>query len=167
MLTGRPPFVGDDSVTIISQHLNTRPVAPSWHNPEVSEEVEALVLALLEKNPEARPESAAATRTWIEQLRAAPAPTTPQPRQPRGAREWGFFIGREAELDRLNAGVDAALGGHGTLFMLVGEPGIGKTRLTEQLAVYARLRGLQVLRGNCHETEAGLPYLPFVEALRA
>ena len=32
MVTGRPPFVGDEPVAIISQHLNTPPVAPSWHN---------------------------------------------------------------------------------------------------------------------------------------
>ena len=35
MVTGRPPFVGDDTVAIIGQHLNTPPVAPTWHNPEV------------------------------------------------------------------------------------------------------------------------------------
>ena len=69
-------------------------------------------------------------------------------------------------MQRLKAGVDAALGGQGSLVMLVGEPGIGKTRLSQEIGVYARLRGVQVLRGNCHETEAGLPYLPFVEALR-
>ncbi|MCI0882974.1 MAG: protein kinase, partial [Chloroflexi bacterium] len=34
MMTGRPPFLGDDNVAIISQHINTAPVAPSWHNPE-------------------------------------------------------------------------------------------------------------------------------------
>ena len=33
MMTGRPPFLGDDNVAIISQHINTAPVAPSWHNP--------------------------------------------------------------------------------------------------------------------------------------
>ena len=32
MVTGRPPFLGDDPVAIISQHLNTPPVAPTWHN---------------------------------------------------------------------------------------------------------------------------------------
>ena len=40
MLTGRPPFVGDDAVAIISQHLNTPPVAPSWHNPRVPRPLE-------------------------------------------------------------------------------------------------------------------------------
>ena len=32
MITGRPPFLGDDSVAIIGQHINTPPVAPTWHN---------------------------------------------------------------------------------------------------------------------------------------
>ncbi len=34
MVCGRPPFVGDDHVAIIGQHLNTPPVAPSWHRPD-------------------------------------------------------------------------------------------------------------------------------------
>jgi len=171
MLTGRPPFVGDDSVSIISQHLNTRPVAPSWHNSEVGPDVEALVLDLLEKDPNARPATAKKVRERIEKIRRAPAPPVEATRrpQPRGGAErfaGGTFIGRAAEMETLRARVDAALGGHGSLVMVVGEPGIGKTRLTEEIGVYARLRGMQVLRGNCHETEAGLPFLPFIEALR-
>jgi serine/threonine protein kinase len=35
LVTGRPPFLGDDAVAVISQHINTPPVAPSWHNPDV------------------------------------------------------------------------------------------------------------------------------------
>ena len=50
--------------------------------------------------------------------------------------------------------------------MLVGEPGIGKTRLAQRAGEYAVLRGAQVLFGHCHETEAGIPYLPFVDAIR-
>jgi class 3 adenylate cyclase len=169
MVAGRPPFVGDDGVAIISQHLNTRPVAPSWHNPEVGPDLEGLVLELLEKDPDARPESAADVRARIEAIRTSPAPARPRPQQQQilgsGRLVWGRFVGREAELRRIEAAVDAALGGHGSLLMLVGEPGIGKTRLSEEAGVYARLRGAQVLVGKCHETEAGLPYLPFVEAL--
>jgi class 3 adenylate cyclase len=170
MLTGRPPFVGDDSVSIISQHLNTRPVAPSWHNPAVGPDVEELVMALLAKDPGERPASADKVRTRIDEIRRAPAPPSDAtPARPRGGATrfaGGTFIGREAEMTQLRAAVDDALGGHGSLMMLIGEPGIGKTRLSEEIGVYARLRGFQVLLGNCHETEAGLPYLPFIEAMR-
>jgi broad-specificity NMP kinase len=49
--------------------------------------------------------------------------------------------------------------------MVVGEPGIGKTALCEQLSTYASLRGGQTLVGHCYEEGSlSLPYLPFVEA---
>lgn len=167
MLTGRPPFVGDDSVAIISQHLNVRPVAPSWHNADISPEIEALVLSLLDKDPDARPASAVAVRERIAEIRSAPRIEPPKaatsaPRTASG----DFFVGRSVEIDALKRAIDAALGGHGSLVMVSGEPGIGKTFLTEQAAAYAKLRGAQTLLGRCHETEAGIPYLPFVEALR-
>jgi KaiC/GvpD/RAD55 family RecA-like ATPase len=44
-------------------------------------------------------------------------------------------------LRQLQAAVDAALSGHGSLAMVVGEPGIGKTAACEQFATYAVLRG--------------------------
>ena len=59
MVTGRPPFVGDDTVAVVTQHLNTPPVAPTWHRPDCPAGLEALVLRLLEKDPAKRPESAA------------------------------------------------------------------------------------------------------------
>src|SRR5206468_2399064 len=62
LVTGRPPFVGDESVAIITQHLNTPPVAPSWHVPDLPPGLEALILRLLEKDPAKRPASAAELR---------------------------------------------------------------------------------------------------------
>ena len=62
MVTGRPPFLGDDVVAVISQHINTPPVAPSWHNQAIPRALEALILRLLSKAPEDRPETAAAVR---------------------------------------------------------------------------------------------------------
>ncbi len=55
LITGRPPFVGDDAVAVISQHLHTAPVAPSWHNPSVPPALESLVLQLLAKTPKTGP----------------------------------------------------------------------------------------------------------------
>ncbi len=166
MLTGRPPFLGDDTVAVVSQHLNVPPVAPSWHNPEISPALEALVMQLLAKVPEERPASAGEVRRRLRELSAAPAvalETSP----PAAARvTWARFVGRAEELSALKAAVEAALGGHGSLVLVGGEPGIGKTRLVEEAGVYARLRGAQVVVGRCFEGEAALPYLPFVEAMR-
>src|SRR5438132_14035482 len=58
MVCGRPPFIGDESVAIIGQHLNTPAVAPSWHRPDCPSGLEALILRLLEKDPGKRPASA-------------------------------------------------------------------------------------------------------------
>ena len=52
--------------------------------------------------------------------------------------------------------------------MVVGEPGIGKTTVTEQLLTYVAMRGGRTLVGHCYEEGSlALPYLPFVEAMRS
>ncbi|MGI8554379.1 MAG: ATP-binding protein, partial [Dehalococcoidia bacterium] len=77
------------------------------------------------------------------------------------------FVGRQAELERLRAAYDASLAGQGALIMVVGEPGIGKTALCEQLAVHVATRGGRTLAGHCYEAGSlSLPYLPFVEVMR-
>src|SRR5439155_7426617 len=68
LVTGRPPFVGDESVAIITQHLNSAPVAPSWHAPDLPPGLETLILRLLEKDPARRPVSAAEVREALQSL---------------------------------------------------------------------------------------------------
>ncbi len=77
------------------------------------------------------------------------------------------FVGRESELRQLSLAFDAAAAGEGGLVMVVGEPGIGKTALCEQLTRYVLERQGTPLVGHCYEAGSqSLPYLPFVEALR-
>src|SRR5438046_8654679 len=76
MVTGRPPFVGDEAVAIIGQHLNTPPVAPSWHRPDCPVGLEALILQLLEKDPSRRPASAEGVRQALTTIPITP--TLPQ-----------------------------------------------------------------------------------------
>jgi predicted ATPase len=171
LLTGRPPFLGDDALAVISQHVHTAPVAPSWHNPEVSKPLETLILRLLAKAPGERPAAAHDVATELRRIVDRPTVEPPSSTQPvaltdlRGLN-WGFFVGRSEEMETLKDALENALSGKGSLAMLVGEPGIGKTRLAEEFGVYAGLRGAQVLTGHCYEGEASLPYRPFVEALR-
>jgi predicted ATPase len=77
------------------------------------------------------------------------------------------FVGRERELAELLAGLDDALAGRGRLFLIAGEPGIGKSRLTDELAALARQRGVRVLYGRCWEAGGAPTYWPWVQALRA
>src|SRR5262245_37463393 len=144
LVTGAPPFTGAGAVAVVSQHLHTVPVAPSWQAPGVPPALDALILQLLAKTPAERPPSAAAVRAAlaaiepIAEVQSAPpiAPATPS------AQSEGGFVGRAREMDALRAHLEEALSGQGRLVLLAGEPGIGKTRTAEELTTYARLRGM-------------------------
>ncbi len=76
------------------------------------------------------------------------------------------FVGRTAELARLHRAVDDVVAGRGRILMLVGEPGIGKSRTAEELAGLALARGAQVLNGRCHEGGAAPPFWPWRQIVR-
>jgi len=75
------------------------------------------------------------------------------------------LVGRTAELDALEHALDGLDRGRSGALELVGEPGIGKTRLLGELAARAELRGLLVLSGSAAELERDLPFSVFVDAL--
>jgi ATP/maltotriose-dependent transcriptional regulator MalT len=79
----------------------------------------------------------------------------------------GEFVGRQQEMGKLKGALEDALSGRGQLLMLVGEPGIGKTRTAQELAVHAETRGAQVLWGWCFEEEGAPPFWPWVQPIRA
>jgi DNA-binding SARP family transcriptional activator len=77
------------------------------------------------------------------------------------------FVGREKEVEELLAGLEDALAGRGRLFLVSGEPGIGKSRLADELNRHARARGAQVLVGRSWEAGGAPAYWPWVQSLRA
>jgi len=77
------------------------------------------------------------------------------------------FVGREAESARLDQRLAEAVGGRGGVVLVAGEPGLGKTRLVEELARHAARRGVEVLWGHCFEGDWTPPYTPFAEAVEA
>jgi tetratricopeptide (TPR) repeat protein len=67
----------------------------------------------------------------------------------------------------LRASLEHATAGRGRLVLLAGEPGIGKTRICEEVAAYARDHGARVLWGRCYEGEGAPAFWPWVQVLRA
>src|SRR6476646_1208594 len=77
------------------------------------------------------------------------------------------FVGREAERAEIRAALARAAAGQGGLILLVGEPGIGKTRLADEASDDARGLGFEVVWGRCWEGEAPPAYLPWTQVMRA
>jgi len=103
---------------------------------------------------------AACTLEW------APAPDRALPLPPELATGWHRpFVSRIAELQA----AETVLGDQGrertAVVWLLGEPGIGKTRLATEIACRAHAQGAVVLFGRCNE-DLAIPYEPFLEALR-
>ena len=77
------------------------------------------------------------------------------------------FVGRTAELGRLDAALERAEQQRPQVVLVAGEAGVGKSRLLLALADRARGRGMRVLAGGCVELgDIGLAYLPVLDALR-
>jgi DNA-binding SARP family transcriptional activator len=79
----------------------------------------------------------------------------------------GVFVGREAEVAELKDSFTAAAAGRGRLVLLVGEPGIGKSRLAEELIRHARASRAHVLVGRCWEAGGAPAFWPWVQSLRS
>jgi DNA-binding SARP family transcriptional activator len=90
---------------------------------------------------------------------SAPAPDLPAADTP--------LFGREVEIDRLRQALAGARGGHGHVACVIGEAGVGKTRLVSTLAAEALALGCRVLIGHGHESDAILPFGPWVDACRS
>src|SRR4051794_3597573 len=76
------------------------------------------------------------------------------------------LVGRDRELAELSAGLEDALAGQGRLFLIAGEPGIGKTGLAEALGRLAAERGACVVWGRCWEGGGAPPFWPWVQVVR-
>ena len=76
------------------------------------------------------------------------------------------FVGRTRELDELLAALDASATGEGRSVLLVGDPGIGKTRLADALAHAALESGARVAWGRCWEAGGAPAHWPWVQVVR-
>lgn len=112
--------------------------------------------------------AALAERIRASQARRGAAPVHPSAtveRQPPGELV-APLVGRAVAFRQLMGRYQQARQGQPQAVLLVGEAGIGKTRLASEFVAWAAAQGAEVLRGNAFELGGRLPYQPLVEALR-
>ncbi len=77
------------------------------------------------------------------------------------------FIGRERELAQLKGALDRIAGGKGEVAAVIGNAGIGKSRLSFEISEEARRRGVSLLRSTCVPYASAVPYFPLLGLLRS
>ncbi len=141
-------------------------------------------VTLLERELRAQPEEAtkALYREILQSSDAAAASQGPAPAKQRMtampsvavspgvvpplSSEEAPLIGRQRELSELTALLSDAWAGGRRLAVIVGEAGVGKSRLAASVGTLAIQRGGQILLGRCYESEQSLPFAPWIDALR-
>src|SRR5438105_6395174 len=122
---------------------------------------------------ELRVQPSAETVALADQLRASAAASLGASTARRAAVESGPpselvapLVGRAAAFSQLVGSFQQARGSQPQAMLLVGEAGIGKTRLASEFVAWARAQGAEVLSGHAFEMGGRLPYQPLIEALR-
>jgi len=157
MLTGRLPFRGDSRLEWVYQHLAQSPPRIVELQPEVPEGLEALIMKLLEKNPDKRYPSSGSLLADLDRME-------------RSRDTFGIgsgFHGREHELSVLTDAFRSACFGSTEMVYVSGEPGIGKTRLVEELfRNQLQQHRFFYITGKFEQISSESPYQPIVQAFR-
>ena len=148
-LTGRAPFLGT-SCEIVSDKQRFAPPAPSELAADIPEDLDALVVDLLRRDPHARPRAS-------EVLRRLGVAAEPRTETSASQAPNSLLVGRERELAQLEGALEQVRGGNRQLVRVHGASGCGKSALVERFLDQLEPEDCLVLRGRCYERES-LPY---------
>jgi tetratricopeptide (TPR) repeat protein len=171
-VTGVHPFRRGTMAGTMTAVLNDPPlVHAAAAVGEMHPSLRSILLRMLMKSPDARYQSVGEVRSDLQSIGLPRTDSDTGGRSTATAQDgtskkqrWPM-VGRDAERAELVRHLDAALAGHGGVVLIGGEPGIGKTRLTEELLAEAGRRGATGRVGHCYEMQGSPPYIPFVETL--
>jgi tetratricopeptide (TPR) repeat protein/tRNA A-37 threonylcarbamoyl transferase component Bud32 len=161
MLAGYHPFNLRDPAALINQILMT---LPDINELDIEIELAMVIHRLLQKDPEARYDSAAATLDAIN--RASEKQIITQDKAIRESfLQAARLVGRDEELNTLSGALSTAANGTGSAWLLAGESGVGKTRIIDELRTLALVQGALVIRGQALNI-GGQPYQIWQPTLR-
>lgn len=168
MATGQMPFQGHYDQAIIYSILNEAPQPIINLRPDTPAGLVKIVEKCLNKSADERYQTTDDLAAELHGLKlqfqanqAVPAERT----QVAPTRPKRSFVGREAERLDLSRRLRQAGEGSGSLVLIGGEPGVGKTRLCEETLAEAAAQGMLVLVGHSYEGEGAQPFVTFVESL--
>ncbi|MGB6745334.1 MAG: protein kinase, partial [Terracidiphilus sp.] len=153
---GKHPFRGKTAAETQEAILHDSPMLGAT----LPQSLVVLIRRLLVKELVLRYPSIAEVRADLERLNATMSEVQESP-----ALAQIPLIGREQEFTELKRLLSEAQAGRGSMVMIGGEPGIGKTHLTRAILDEAKHRGAVGVVGHCYEMEGSPPYVPFVEML--
>ena len=170
-LAGEPPFSGELQ-SVLYRIVHEIPQPPRAVGADISEDLESIVLSCIAKEPAKRPQRAAEvaeslkrSQTRIHQSDLGKSIVmTKTMMMPRVALS--PFIGRDKEQAELQKRLNVAISGECQFVVVSGEPGVGKTRLLDEIENLARARKLLVLHGRTIEQDGAFPYQGFCEAIQ-
>jgi ABC-type transport system substrate-binding protein/serine/threonine protein kinase len=172
-MTGKPPFVGEIQ-TVLYRIAHEFPRSPRAAGAKIDEEFDEIVMKMLAKDPSRRfqrgSEAAEALRSYREKLQdeemgdSLLLSTTLTAQIDRG--ESSPFVGREKELAEIQRRLNSAVDGECQFVVVAGEPGIGKTRLLEEVEKLAHARRIRVLHGRFVEQDRTFSYQGFCEVIQ-
>ncbi len=166
LTTGLLPFTADDPLAVISQHLHAPVVPPRAKNPKIPPALDNLILRMMSKEPGDRPASAAEVLGALAQPGILDRDIIPAEELSVLERiERGRMVGRERELAQARTLWKKVVFSEGQMLLISGEPGVGKSRLVQELVTQVQVSGGQALVGVCY-AEGGAPYAPFAQVLR-
>jgi diguanylate cyclase (GGDEF)-like protein len=168
LTTGHPPFGTGDPVRLIHDQLTRMPIAPSVLNSAMSADLSAVIMRLLEKEPDNRYQTA--DGLVHDLVRVGSGERLVRPGQhdfPAGVLAPSRLVGRDDEMASLAAAfADVAAGGcRGVL--VGGAPGVGKTSLIEQLRPIVTANGGWFVSGKFDQYRRGQEFDGAYLALRA
>ena len=167
LLAGAHPFTRSSTSGTLAAVLRETPSPLVQYATNLPVSVQVSVDRLLAKDPRHRYQTFKDVRADLGRLREDTSGVTPtpvaSPAEPAADDDRPPYVGRDAELAEVRRLLDQAVKGRGALVLIGGEPGIGKTRLADEILAEARQRGCLAVTGRCYETEGTPPFIPFVE----